>query len=432
MPVQEFIRTESSGGAVLLAATLVALAWANSPWDEPYRDLWETVITVDGGIFRVSQDLRHWVNDGLMALFFLVVGLEIKRETLHGTLAGPRRAAMPVAAALGGMAMPALLFAALNAGGAGARGWGIPMATDIAFSLGALALLGPRVPSQVRVFLLALAVVDDIGAILVIALFYSGSIEWDSLAVAAAIVAAIALLQWMRVTGIGFYIIAGTALWIAVLESGIHATIAGVALGLLTPSQPVIPRWQFRIAARELAREIRQAAAARSEEEAEALLGDIETVTAGAEAPLERLERLLHPWSSFFIVPLFALANAGIDVSGRALEDAAGSPVTLGVILGLLVGKVSGITGATLLATRLRLGHLPTGMTTAHLVGIGLLAGIGFTVSLFITGLAFDDPVLVRDAKMGVFAASVLAGTAGYLFFRLAVRPQVALEDDRA
>lgn len=430
MPVQEFIRTEASGGAVLLAGTLVALVWANSPWDESYHDLWDTVITVDGGVFHISQDLRHWVNDGLMAIFFFVVGLEIKREALHGALAGPRRAAMPVAAALGGMAVPALLFAALNAGGAGARGWGIPMATDIAFSLGALALLGPRVPPQVRVFLLALAVVDDIGAILVIALFYSGGVEWDSLGIAGAIAAAILVLQWARITGTGFYIIAGTALWIAVLESGVHATIAGVALGLLTPSRPVIPRWQLRGAAKELAAELRQAAAAESEEEAEALLGDVEKVTAGAEAPLDRFERLLHPWSSFLVVPIFALANAGIDVSGAAVKDAVTSAVTWGVVLGLVVGKVTGITGATLLATRLRLGHLPRGMTLAHLAGIGLLAGIGFTVSLFITGLAFDHPELARDAKMGVFAASIIAGVAGYLFFCLAVRPQAALRMD--
>jgi len=327
------------------------------------------------------------------------------------------------------MAVLALLFAALNVGGSGARGWGIPMATDIAFSLGALALLGPRVPSQVRVFLLALAVVDDIGAILIIALFYSGSVEWDSLAVATAIVVAIVVLQQMRITGIGFYIVAGTALWVAVLESGIHATIAGVALGLLTPSRPVIPRWEFRSAAKESAREVRQAAAAKNEEEAEALLGDIETVAAGAEAPLERLERLLHPWSSFLIVPLFAVANAGIDLSADALRDAATSAVTLGVVLGLVVGKVTCITGATLLAVRLRLGHLPAGMTPAHLAGIGVLAGIGFTVSLFITGLAFEDPVLVRDAKMGVFAASIIAGTAGYLFLRLTARTQTALEE---
>lgn len=420
LPVQEFIRTESAGGIVLLAATLVALVWANSPWDSLYHDLWDTVITVDGGIFHISEELGHWVNDAFMAVFFFVVGLEIKREVLHGTLAGPRRAALPAGAALGGMAAPALLFTLVNAGGPGGKGWGIPMATDIAFSLGVLALLGRRVPTTVRIFLLALAVVDDIGAIAVIAVFYSESIAWDSLALSGLLVVGVVALQQMRVRVTGVYVIMGAALWVAVFESGIHATIAGVAMGLLTPSRPLIPRDELSRAARGLAQKVRKAARATDDEEAEALLADVEEVTTAAEAPLERWERILHPWASFVVVPVFALANAGIEISGSSIGNATGSPVTLGVMLGLLVGKPIGIVGATLLAAALRLGHLPAGVTIRHLIGLGVLAGIGFTVSIFISGLAYEEPELANEAKMGILAASALAGAAGYMFLRVA------------
>lgn len=420
LPVQEFIRTESAGGIVLLAATLVALAWANSPWDSLYHDLWDTVITVDGGIFHISEELRHWVNDALMAVFFFVVGLEIKREVLHGTLAGPRRAALPAAAALGGMAVPALLFTLVNAGGPGGKGWGIPMATDIAFSLGALALLGRRIPTSVRIFLLATAVVDDIGAIAVIAIFYSGSIAWDSLALAGLLVVGIVALQQIGVRVTGVYVIIGAALWVAVFESGIHATIAGVALGLLTPSRPLMPRRELSQAASKLAEEVREAARTADDEEAEALLTNVEEVTTSAEAPLERWERILHPWASFVVVPVFALANAGIEISGSSIGNATGSPVTLGVMLGLLVGKPIGIVGATLLAAALRLGRLPAGITIRHLIGLGVLAGIGFTVSIFISGLAYKEPELANEAKMGILAASALASAAGYMFLRVA------------
>lgn len=420
LPVQQFIRTEASGGAVLLAAALAALVWANFPAGDSYADFWDTGITIDGGIFRISEDLQHWVDDALMAIFFFVVGLEVKRELLHGELAGPRRAALPVAAALGGMAVPALLFTALNAGGDGARGWGIPVATDIAFSLGVLALLGKRIPTQVRVFLLALAVVDDIGAILVIAAFYTESIAWDSLAVAALIAGAIFVLQRLGVSSIPVYLIAGAALWVAVFESGIHATIAGVALGLLTPSRPRVSPGEFAESEAALYRQFRAAISKVDEEEAEAVLAEIESEAAATESPLDRLERILHPWSSFLIVPIFALANSGIDLSADAVSDAAGSPITLGVMLGLVLGKFAGVVGAAWLAVRLRLTHLPSDIGWPHVAGIGLLAGIGFTVSLFVAGLAYDDPALAADAKMGIFAASLVAGLAGYTYLRLA------------
>ncbi len=419
LPVQQFIQTETASGIVLLAAALAALIWANFPAGDTYADFWDTVISVDGGVFRISEDLQHWVNDALMAVFFFVVGLEVKRELLHGELAGPRRAALPVAAALGGMAVPALLFTALNAGGDGEKGWGIPIATDIAFSLGVLALLGKRIPSRVRVFLLALAVVDDIGAILVIAAFYTESIAWDSLAIAALIVTAVLVMQRLGVSSIPVYLLVGLALWIAVFESGVHATIAGVTLGLLTPSRPLVSRREFVEPEAELSRRFRRAAES-DNEEAEAVLGEIETAAAATESPLERLERMLHPWSSFLVVPIFALANSGIDLSASAIGDAAGSSVTLGVMLGLVLGKLAGVVGAAWLAVKLRLAHLPSDVRWPHIAGTGLLAGIGFTVSLFVTGLAYDDPALVTDAKIGIFAASIVAGLAGYAYLRVA------------
>jgi NhaA family Na+:H+ antiporter len=422
LPVQAFIQTESAGGIVILAAAIAALIWANSPWDESYGDFWHTVVSINMPILHISQDLQHWVNDGAMTIFFFVVGLEIKRELLHGELAGPRKAALPAAAALGGMALPALIFTAFNAGGDGARGWGIPMATDIAFSLGVLALLGTRIPSSLRIFLLALAIVDDVGAILVIGVFYSESIQWDSLAMAALFIGAIIAMQRSGVRTVNPYWIAGACLWVAVFESGVHATIAGVALGLMTPARAYVTHHEFANSTRQLLRDFDTALAAGDEQSTEAILGEIESLTATTGAPLERLERMLHPWSSFVVIPLFALANAGIDLSPDAIKDASSSPVTLGVFAGLLAGKLAGILGATALATALRLGRLPSGVNFSHIAGVSLLGGIGFTVSLFITGLAYDDPVLITDAKMGTFAASVIAGAAGYAFLSFACR----------
>lgn len=422
LPVQEFIRTEAGSGAVLLAATAVALIWANSPWNDSYFEFWDTIITIDLGIFDVSEDLQHWVNDALMVVFFFVVGLEIKREALHGELAGARRAALPIAAAAGGMIVPALIYTAFNAGGDGGRGWGIPMATDIAFALGVLALLGPRIPSMVRIFLLALAIVDDIGAIMVIAIFYSGSLDWGALAFAAGVVIFIVVMLRLRVRNGLMYGITGLVLWAAIFESGVHATIAGVILGLLAPSRPEGDS-DFAQLTEELLAEYRSAIAAGDIERVEAVLGEMEEETAERSTPLERLERLLHPWSSYLVVPVFALANAGIDLSGDMLGDALTSPVTLGVLMGLLAGKLIGVFGASFLAVRLRLAELPPGVTWMHVAGIGLLAGIGFTVALFVTGLAFEERQFIDDGKVGILVASILAGVAGFLFLRLITEP---------
>ena len=403
-PVRHFLNTEAAGGIVLLVATLVALAWANSPFSGSYSALWETHLRFELGDFVLDQDLRHWVNDALMAIFFFVVGLEIKRELVVGELNEIRRAALPALAALGGMAVPALFYAALNARGAGAPGWGIPMATDIAFAVGVLALLSKRVPSGLKVFLLSLAIVDDIGAILVIALFYSGGVQPLWLAAAGGLLVLIVFLRRAKVYWVPIYVVIGSVVWLATFESGVHATIAGVALGLLTPARPTDPGGFPDV--------VSHATELSSEPDAQSLRG----VTLQAHEVVsvaERLEHLLHPWTSYLIIPLFALANAGVVLSAQTLGDALSSPVALGIILGLIAGKMVGISLFSWLAIRLGLGEPPPGVRWSQIVGTAAVAGIGFTVSLFITGLAFQDGQLVETAKTGVLIASLCAGLIG-------------------
>jgi len=421
-PLQEFLRTEAGSASLLLAATIVALVWANSPFSDAYDDLWGTYLEISIGDATLREDLRHWVNDGLMVFFFFVVGLEIRREFSMGELTERGRAAVPAIAALAGMVVPALLYLALNAGDDGARGWGIVMATDIAFVLGLLALLGPRCPSSLRVFLLTLAIIDDIGAITVIAVFYSDEIELLALAVAAAVIPVIFVINRVRVWRGPAYFLAGLVLWVAMHESGVHPTIAGVVVGVLVAVFPPA-RGDVERAAR-VTRSFRQAptpALARS-----ARLSVTDSVS-----PNERLQTALHPWTGYVIVPLFALANAGVAIDGDMLADALGSPVTLGVVLGLVVGKLAGITLASLLAVRLRLGTLPANVGRRQLAGGAALAGIGFTVSLFVTDLAFTDPELRDQAKVGVLAASLLAAAIATLLFRLAERGGDEVAPDR-
>jgi Na+:H+ antiporter, NhaA family len=345
---------------------VVALAWANSPWRASYDSWWHTEAVLRIGTWRLAEDLRHWVNDGLMTLFFFVVGLEIKRELVDGQLRSARAAALPVVAALGGMVTPALLYAAVNLGGDGAGGWGIPMATDIAFALGVVALLGRAVPSSLKVFLLTLAIVDDIGAIVVIAVFYTDDLAATALLAAAVLLLVVLVMRRLRVSYVPLYALVGAGVWLATFQSGVHATLAGVVLGLLTP----------------------------------AVVAD-------------RLEHAIHPWTSYVVVPVFALANAGVWLGGDALSDAVGSPVAAGIVLGLLVGKTVGITAFTWVATRLRLADLPHDVRWSQLVAVAAVAGIGFTVSLFISGLAFDAPALDAEAKVGILFASVVAAVGG-------------------
>ncbi len=389
---------------MLLVAAVIALVWANSPWSASYLTVWSTELTVQLGRFAVTEDLHHWVNDGLMAVFFFVVGLEIKRELVLGELRDPRAAAVPALAALGGMLVPAGLYLAVNAGGIGTEGWGIPMATDIAFAVGIMALLGERVPVALKLFLLTLAIVDDIGAILVIAVFYSDGIEWTALGTAALdLVVMMAIwragLRWMPL-----FVVAGIIVWLAMLASGVHATIAGVLLGLLTPARPVAPA----VVAREWAEDL-------SDDPTPEELAEMTRLAKDSVSVAERLQHLLHPWTSFVIVPLFALANAGVVISSGAFDAPGASSVAVGVAVGLVLGKVVGISGATWLAVRFGIGRLPRDATWAQVVGVSMVAGIGFTVSLFITELAFDADDLVSAAKLSVLLASTVAAAIGAL-----------------
>ncbi len=421
-PIQSFIHTEETGAMVLLAAAAAAIAWVNSPWSDSYFDFWHTYVSFDIHIFAISEDLDHLVNEGLMTVFFFVVGLEIKRELLHGELSSFRKAALPVMAAIGGMATPAIIYLLINGSGEGVVGWGIPMATDIAFALGVLALLGRRVPAELRVFLLGLAVVDDLGAIAIIAIFYTESIDWTHLGMGVAMFAVIAACVRLGFTSLGMYFILSVVMWQFFLESGIHATLVGVLVAAIVPAQPYLQRKQYAAAVDDLLHDFRVAMANGDEETAETIVGQIETLSRGTEGPLERLERLIHPWVSFVVLPVFALANAGIVFTTDTLSEAAASSITLGVAAGLLLGNPLGVLGMTWLAVRLRIGDLPSGVTWRHVLGTGFLAGIGFTVAIFISGIAFDDPALVDQAKMGIFGASLLAGVTGYLFLRAGSR----------
>jgi len=409
--VQQFLKTEAAGGIVLLLAAVVALVWANSPWSASYRTVWSTDLSLRLGRFVLAHDLKHWVNDGLMALFFFVVGLEIKRELVHGDLRDPQTAAMPAIAAVGGMAVPALLFLLVTAGSTGAKGWGIPMATDIAFAIGVVALLGSRVPASLKLFLLTLAIVDDIGAIVVIALFYSSDVHPALLATAAALVVVMLGLRRAGIVWLAPYVVLGTAVWLATQASGIHATIAGVVLGLLAPARALTPGAVAREWAGDLA-----------DQPSPAELDAMTRLAKTSVSPAERLEHALHPWTTFVVVPLFALANAGVAVKAESFEAPGAVAVTAGVMIGLIVGKALGITAAAWLAARSGLGRLPEAATWPMVAGIATVAGIGFTVSLFISELAFEPGALQDAAKIGVVGASTLAAVLGALILTRASR----------
>lgn len=422
-PFQRFVQTESASGLVLLACTALALAWANSPWAESYTDLWETPVTVGLGPLTTRLTLHHLINDALMAVFFFLVGLEIKREMLAGELASLRRAALPIAAAAGGMIVPALFYASLNAGTAGEPGWAIPMATDIAFALGVLALLGDRVPVGVRVYLAALAIVDDIGAVLVIAIFYSGGIAWGSLAVAGALVLLAIGANLAGVRRPWAYGAIGLALWGTVLSSGIHATIAGVLLAMTIPARTRIDEKSFLSRARNALSQFEVAhesgASPLRDPDHQAAAQQLERLAEQLQPPLLRLEHALHGAVAFGIMPLFALANAGVPLGVTNLDAAGGTGVALGVALGLVVGKPVGITLFAWAAVRLGVASLPQDVTWRSIGGAGLLGGIGFTMALFIAGLAFaSTPGLLVAAKLGILGASLIAGLGGWLVLR--------------
>jgi NhaA family Na+:H+ antiporter len=416
-PLRDFLNTEAAGGILLLAATVIALVWANSPIADTYNAFWRTEIGLRIADFRLTEDLRHWVNDGLMAIFFFVVGLEIKRELVVGELNDLRKAALPAVAALGGMIVPALIYVFINAGGKGTAGWGIPMATDIAFAVGVLALVGPRCPDSLRLFLLSLAIVDDIGAILVIALFYSGGIQGWWLLAAVILIGVVAEMRRRRIWWTPLYVVIGVAAWLATFEAGIHATIAGVALGLISPARPADP---------EGADDAIAEATTFTRDPGPAAIRRVTIQAQEAVSVAERLEHRLHPWTSYAIVPIFALANAGVRFNTDLLRSAVSSPVTLGIVAGLVIGKLVGITTFSWAATRTGIARLPEGMSWRHLIGGAATAGIGFTVSLFIAGLAFDERSLINDAKIGILAASLVAALLGLAILAGMSRPSGA------
>ena len=415
-PFVRFTRIEAASGIVLLAAAAAALIWANSRWSDTYFQILETQLTIEFGPFHLDESLLHLINDGLMAIFFFVVGLEIKRQLVLGDLRDPKAAALPVLAALGGMIFPAAIYLmfTLDAGAEAIRGWGIPMATDIAFAVGVLALLGSRVTSGAKLFLLTLAIADDIGAITVIAIFYTEDLDLRYLAFAVGGLVLARVANLVRVRSLAFYIPLGVVVWFLTLESGVHATLAGVALGLLTPARSLYPADEFDRRARAILDTFPNepdSPEAREHADHEALL--LSDISAEAVSPLSRLEHRLQIWSSFVVIPLFALANAGIDFRGVDIVGALTSSVALGVAAGLVVGKTLGISLFAFIAVRTGLGRLPAGTGWTHIVGLAAVGGIGFTVALFVAGLAFSDPALNDLAKVGIFAGSLVAGVIG-------------------
>jgi NhaA family Na+:H+ antiporter len=408
--VRRFIANEAGSAAVLLAATLLALVWANSGFSGSYSELWSTPVRLELGSRGLDLDLRHLVNDAAMALFFLVLGLEISREVIAGELRERRRVIVPACAAVGGMVVPIAIYLAINHSSTAGHGWGIVMSSDTAFVLGILALFGPRCPDQLRLFLLALAVVDDLGAIAVMAVFYTNDVKVPALLVGAALVVMFFGLRWLGVWRLTPYVLLGIALWCATYVSGVHPTLAGVLTGLLIPARsvPAVNAKRLGVFGRALM-ELPTASSARL-----ASLAAAASVSAN-----ERLQRSLHPWSAYLVIPAFGLANAGVSLSPSKLADALGSPVTLGITAALVLGNATGITAASAVALRTGLGVLPGRVRYSHLFGGAVLAGMGFTISLFITDLAFTDEGLRDQAKIGILLGSLIAAVTGAVILRI-------------
>jgi NhaA family Na+:H+ antiporter len=425
-PLAEFQRIESAGGILLLVCAAVAVAWANSPWRQAYLDFWHTPLALGIGAFELRESLAHWVNDGLMAIFFFVVGLEIKRELLVGELASARKAAIPIAAAVGGMAVPALVYVLVNLGGDGMSGWAIPAATDIAFALGIMAMLGKRVPLSLKVFLMALAIVDDIGAVLIIALFYTSDISWPALTAAGLVFVLLVVTNLLHVRKPIVYVALGVLMWLAFLKSGVHATLAGILLAFTIPSRFRIQGADFVAFCHRALDEVKHAGGNENDlmtnQARQKWLHGMEMACEHVDTPLLRLEHALVPWVAFAIMPVFALANAGVELGGD-LGAALAGRVSLGIMLGLVLGKQIGIMLSTWLAVRLGLGALPEGVTWRQIYATSWLAGVGFTMSLFIAYLGFGAGPELVAAKTGILAASVIAGGGGYVLLRLATRP---------
>lgn len=423
-PFEEFIHQETTSGVLLMICTVTALIIANSFLAQSYQHLLHMPLGVSIGQWQIEKTLHHWINDGLMALFFFVVGLEIKRETLVGELADPKHAALPIIAALGGMVVPALIYFSINMGADSVKGWGIPMATDIAFAVGVMVLLGPRLPKSLLTFLVALAIVDDLGSVIVIAVFYTENIALDALFIAAGLFGLLILFNLGGLRKPLPYFLIGTLLWLAMLKSGVHATLAGVLTALAIPARPKFEPTFFSRQVRALMNRFDSAhkpgESIMRNEEQRALLQTLENCVNLVETPLQRLEHDMHIPVALLIIPIFALANAGIPIEFAQLGDSLSHPVTLGIAAGLVFGKLLGITGVSWLAVKLRLGQLPKGTNFKQLVGVGLLGGIGFTMSIFIGELAFTgNEAYLLMAKTGILFASLIAGICGlvWLYF---------------
>ncbi len=417
-PFARFLHVEAASGIVLLLFTAAALALANSPLAEGFLGIWKLPLGIEIGDFQIRHSLKHWINDGLMAVFFFVIGLEVKREIVLGELRDIRRAALPIAAAIGGMIVPAAIYLSLQAGQPAERGWGIPMATDIAFVVGCMAVLGSRIPHGLRVLLLSLAIADDIGAILVIAIGYTEAIDWGALAWGVAGIAGVSGLARLGVRSFGIYTALGAAIWFAFHESGIHATIAGVVIGLMTPARAYLSESLFgQILSR--ATQVVQGGGFEGISDRAGRVRRFRQAARELISPVEYLEGLLHPWVAFLIMPLFAFANAGVPFQLSDLGD----PVALAVGISLVIGKPLGIVAVSALAVRLGLASLPQGVGWGALAGAGFLAGIGFTMALFIGDLALDGPAL-NAAKVGILAGSAVAAIVGVTILIAVLRPE--------
>ena len=423
LPIQEFIHIQGISSVLLLGAAITALVWANSPWRESYHHVWELELTLS----RLQLPVHAWINDALMAIFFFLVGMEIKHEIVHGELSDPRKAALPIVGALGGMVVPALIFVAVNLGGPGQRGWGVPMATDIAFSLGVLGMV-KGIPSELKVFLLTLAIADDIGAIIVIAFFYTEKLHFQALFIGLVFLLVMFGLRRLGISRTIVYVVLGVVFWIAIQRSGVHATIAGVILGFMIPTSPRLSLHQFEEIGADMIHRFRAARAEGDMATANRLLGSFEQLVNATEADSERLTRKLNDWVSFLVLPLFALSNAGVTFSGGYMKELLASRIAWGVLLGLLIGKPLGIVSFCRFAVRMGLARLPSGVTWLQMTAVGMLAGIGFTVAIFISSLAFVDPRHLMEAKTAVLEASLIAGLAGFFALRREAKPEGAVE----
>lgn len=431
-PINRFIKLETSSSIILFTASVAALILANSPLGEVFLDFWKNNITISVPGFTLSKPILKWINDGLMAIFFFLIGLEIKREILIGELSNIKKASLPILAAVGGMVFPALLFVNLNSGNEGMEGWGIPMATDIAFSLGILTLLGKRVPVGLKVFLMAFAIIDDLGAVLVIAFFYSSKLIWTNIAIGLVIVVVLGIMSRYKLYSKYFYFIAGVIVWVLFLKSGIHATIAGVLLALTIPIDRHIQTRTFYDRGDEILKNFLKEC--QSQDENTTILShkqldaidEMEELTEKTASPIQFLEHRLHGWVAYLIIPLFAFANAGVVFSFSGDTNTA---LATNIALSLVVGKFIGIFLICYLAVKFKISELPKNVNFTGLAGISFLGGLGFTMALFINNLAFSDEMLINSAKMGILLGSLVAGLLGYFTIRLTVKPKVDKEN---